>query len=581
MAMDGWCWSPVDQNTREESTSSRLIRVSQTDLTWKEEPALSFIQSGFALRVHYDLPTAILPTSQPDLILSSTSEELSEAQNTSKSVTQLYWKLTERATKICLPSAAALYNLDATSSCVQLDQPSLTQILPGRDCAPILARSPLVRVGVARVPVLIQLTYQHPYVSTDRTVLTKNPIRVDVTQPADSSNAGRTEKISAHWSNSQPTDSPPVAQAVAWIDVYQSVHIKPHAAKAIPGRWFYTYLIRTDPVTLNASVPAESVVEPPTPQLFTFVHSTTSPPAATATAPKTPTDFTRCSSLFHTDLTVQFTLDLGVTLFGETHPIVQKAEVKLFAKSTRLPGDSSIPLTTEPLLPIHPTGTSSTGSRVQSAEVDVNQTTGAGGVNSEPPRPIEIVITDLDGTFLFGPVPIPPQLVSDQSGSPPALYRLPTDPTEWFTVELSKPGYEFTALKRVPSGSSSPTASNWRFKATKLSLVEVVVRHADERATSDRASEIPLQGVLVSIIGEGHRGNEFTDKSGLAHFVGLAPGQYYLRPMMKEYFFTVIKPKAEQAGHASPITVSEGVTVRVEVMAKRVAFSLSGLVSWS
>lgn len=49
--------------------------------------------------------------------------------------------------------------------------------------------------------------------------------------------------------------------------------------------------------------------------------------------------------------------------------------------------------------------------------------------------------------------------------------------------------------------------------------------------------------------------------------------------MMKEYLFTVIKPKGEQAGQASPITVSEGISVHVEISAKRVAFALSGLVS--
>ncbi|KAA0200809.1 putative carboxypeptidase regulatory region-containing [Fasciolopsis buskii] len=50
--------------------------------------------------------------------------------------------------------------------------------------------------------------------------------------------------------------------------------------------------------------------------------------------------------------------------------------------------------------------------------------------------------------------------------------------------------------------------------------------------------------------------------------------------MMKEYLFTVIKPKGEQAGQASPITVSEGISVHVEISAKRVAFALSGLVTF-
>lgn len=61
------------------------------------------------------------------------------------------------------------------------------------------------------------------------------------------------------------------------------------------------------------------------------------------------------------------------------------------------------------------------------------------------------------------------------------------------------------------------------------------------------------------------------------------PGQYYLRPMMKEHRFSVVS--SDSAGTdprpnvAIPVDVVEGVSVHVKIVAERTAFSVSGLVS--
>jgi len=62
-----------------------------------------------------------------------------------------------------------------------------------------------------------------------------------------------------------------------------------------------------------------------------------------------------------------------------------------------------------------------------------------------------------------------------------------------------------------------------------------------------------LQGVLLSLSGgESFRRNSQTGADGKMTFSSLSPGEYFLRPMMKEYRF---EP------HSKMITVEEGATV--------------------
>jgi len=79
-----------------------------------------------------------------------------------------------------------------------------------------------------------------------------------------------------------------------------------------------------------------------------------------------------------------------------------------------------------------------------------------------------------------------------------------------------------------------------------------------------------LQGVLLSLSGEeGYRRNNPTHSNGTVTFNNLSSGQYFLRPLLKEYIF---EPATKQ------IEISEGNDVSVEFFAKRVAFSCYGTV---
>jgi hypothetical protein len=48
----------------------------------------------------------------------------------------------------------------------------------------------------------------------------------------------------------------------------------------------------------------------------------------------------------------------------------------------------------------------------------------------------------------------------------------------------------------------------------------------------------PLQGVVISLSGEGYRSNNPTNQQGIFTVSALHPGSYYLRPLLKEYVFT-------------------------------------------
>ncbi|XP_043257934.1 uncharacterized protein LOC122400490 [Colletes gigas] len=105
--------------------------------------------------------------------------------------------------------------------------------------------------------------------------------------------------------------------------------------------------------------------------------------------------------------------------------------------------------------------------------------------------------------------------------------------------------------------------SNGVFSAHKLA--EIIVQ------VSDQADNISLQGVLLSLSGgQSYRRNSVTGEDGKLIFNSLSPGEYYLRPMMKEYRFD---PPSKM------IKVVEGATVTVNLFGKRVAFSAYGSVT--
>ncbi|XP_055379497.1 BOS complex subunit NOMO1 [Condylostylus longicornis] len=100
------------------------------------------------------------------------------------------------------------------------------------------------------------------------------------------------------------------------------------------------------------------------------------------------------------------------------------------------------------------------------------------------------------------------------------------------------------------------------FKAHKL--CDVIVSVKDDSGNK-------LNGVLLSLSGaESYRKNMVTSDDGTIKFHSLSPSQYFLRPMMKEYKF---EPNSKM------IDIKDGETVRVELIGKRVAYSVFGIVT--
>ncbi|XP_054268312.1 BOS complex subunit NOMO2-like [Macrosteles quadrilineatus] len=139
-------------------------------------------------------------------------------------------------------------------------------------------------------------------------------------------------------------------------------------------------------------------------------------------------------------------------------------------------------------------------------------------------------ITDNEGRYIFGPL----------------------SANTKYNVTAEKEGY-------VMSGPNN----KGEFSAHKLAEIIVTVR--------DKADGSPLQGVLLSLSGgENYRRNSQTSEDGTMAFLSLSPGEYFLRPMMKEYRFD---PPSKMTA------IKEGVTVEVMLSGERVAYSALGTVT--
>jgi len=120
--------------------------------------------------------------------------------------------------------------------------------------------------------------------------------------------------------------------------------------------------------------------------------------------------------------------------------------------------------------------------------------------------------------------------------------------------------YEVTAVKE--GYYITPTIdTKGSFKAQKLGHITVKVMDENEEARSS---------VLLSLSGGHYRNNNLTLNDGSFTFSNLGPGQYFLKPMQKEYSF---EPSSKM------VDVSEGEDVVILIKGKRVAFSVSGSVS--
>lgn len=121
-----------------------------------------------------------------------------------------------------------------------------------------------------------------------------------------------------------------------------------------------------------------------------------------------------------------------------------------------------------------------------------------------------------------------------------------------YEVAAEKPGYVLEKEKEDPL----------LFSAFKLGEISVQVVDEENK---------PLSDVLLSLSGgKQYRSNNVTGVNGSIVFIGLSPGQYYLRPMMKEYQF---QPNSQM------IDVLEGGTKKISIKGVRVAYSCYGSVT--
>lgn len=99
------------------------------------------------------------------------------------------------------------------------------------------------------------------------------------------------------------------------------------------------------------------------------------------------------------------------------------------------------------------------------------------------------------------------------------------------------------------------------FKAIKLGQIEIKI--------SDESNTI-LPGVLVSLSGSSFRQNRITSENESLIFPNLVPGEYFFKPMLKEFVFTPQSQIVQLQEGSSVVATSEG---------KRVAFSCYGSVT--
>ncbi|XP_019368143.1 PREDICTED: nodal modulator 1, partial [Gavialis gangeticus] len=120
-----------------------------------------------------------------------------------------------------------------------------------------------------------------------------------------------------------------------------------------------------------------------------------------------------------------------------------------------------------------------------------------------------------------------------------------------YTVTAQKEGYVLTAVEGTVGD----------FKAFALAGVTFEIKSEEDQ---------PLAGVLLSLSGGVFRSNLLTQDNGMLTFSNLSPGQYYFKPMMKEFRF---EPSSQM------IEVQEGQNLKIRITGYRTAYSCYGTVS--
>ncbi|XP_072275070.1 BOS complex subunit NOMO3-like [Pyxicephalus adspersus] len=120
-----------------------------------------------------------------------------------------------------------------------------------------------------------------------------------------------------------------------------------------------------------------------------------------------------------------------------------------------------------------------------------------------------------------------------------------------YTIAAQKEGFVLTAVDGTIGD----------FNAFALAGVTFEILSEDEQ---------PLAGVLLSLSGGMFRSNLLTQENGMLTFSNLSPGQYYFKPMMKEFRF---EPSSQM------IEAQEGQNLKIRITGYRTAYSCYGTVS--
>ena len=143
---------------------------------------------------------------------------------------------------------------------------------------------------------------------------------------------------------------------------------------------------------------------------------------------------------------------------------------------------------------------------------------------------------------------VPNQMQTYAMTNDQGLYKIgPLPSEEPYQISAVKEGYIF----------EKDASKQGNFISKKLAAIVVGVKDGEQ----------DLNGVVVSVSGgQKYRSNLHT-KAGTASFLSLSPGEYFVKPQLKEY---ELLPKHQL------ITIKEGEVSQVKFKAERVAFSIFG-----
>ncbi|CAH8656702.1 unnamed protein product [Heterobilharzia americana] len=419
-----------------------------------------------------------------------------------------------------------------------------TEINPSRDCHLSLNSGPHIRVGAEKLPVFIHLKLDKvaKRFSSDLEEIFNSPYSFQIEDlDLNTNRTLKSELVNTIWPAKPRNVDSLFSSGIFWVKLDNPVRVK---SKPFTLQQNNVVHLITHPFSQDVHLQSNSQYH-----MDNISCALVMPVVETPNhTPTTEVLQSLCFSFFDGQL-IEFDLTIAVNLRGRIDPPTEKVDVELYYK---------VPQTSQQFSPLmqhdHPSLLVDDVSKLEMESKGFNTSV-----------TVATTQTDKHGVFSFRALP----LINYEKLNVNSLSEV----SKMYQISISKAGYKFDIINST--NTKQMGGFHWYIKSTKLSLVEVFVfKHP---VLKD--SRQPLPAVLISIIGEGHRANHLTNDDGVVRFVGLSPGQYYLRPMMKEYSFTVISPDPSESGQAIPVQVEEGKSAVVILSARRIAFSASGIVT--